>query len=223
MIMFYEELVSQTSAAREYMMQAPVIRECVEGQISLDQYVAFLEQAYHHVKHTVPLLMACGSKLPQSYEWVREAIAEYIEEEKGHQYWILDDIACCGYDAKQVENGRPGRDIELMVSYLYHLIDRDNPMGFFGMVLVLEGTSVAIGGEMAKHVKENLNLSDNALTYLTSHCELDQEHLQFFAGLMNKVESGEDQNAIIHSANMIFHLYGDMLRTLSRGKDNGCV
>ncbi len=213
--MFFEELITKTSAAREQMMQAPIIQQCIDGDITLDQYVSFLEQAYHHVKHTVPLLMSCGGKLPLSYEWLREAIAEYIDEEKGHQRWILNDIKSCGYDAEKVEHGRPGRDIELMVSYLYHQIDRVNPMGFFGMVWVLEGTSVGIGAEMAKRVKETLNLSDNALTYLQSHSELDQEHIQFFANLMNKVESKTDQDAIIDSANMVFYLYGNMLRSIS--------
>lgn len=213
--MFFEKLVSETSASREQMMQAPIIQQCIQGQITLGQYVMFLEQAYHHVKHTVPLLMACGGKLPQSYEWLREAIAEYIDEEKGHQRWILNDIAHCGHDAGSVENGHPGRAIELMVAYLYHQIDRTNPMGFFGMVWVLEGTSVGIGAEMAKRVKETLKLDDNALTYLTSHSELDQEHIQFFADLMNKVESPDDQQAIIESANMVFYLYGNMLRSIS--------
>ena len=48
------------------------------------------------VRHTVPLLMACGARLPERLEWLREAIAEYIEEEIGHQEWILNDIRACG-------------------------------------------------------------------------------------------------------------------------------
>ena len=54
----------------------------LSGNITLDDYIAFLQQAYHHVKHTVPLLMAVGSKLPEDKEWLREAVAEYIEKMK---------------------------------------------------------------------------------------------------------------------------------------------
>jgi hypothetical protein len=32
---------------------------------------------------------------------------------------------------------------------------------------------------------------------------------------MNKVESPDDQQAIIESANMVFYLYGNMLRSIS--------
>lgn len=42
-----------------------------------------------------------------------------------------------------------------MVSYLYHNIDRHNPLALFGMVWVLEGTSVGIGGQMAEKKKSS--------------------------------------------------------------------
>ena len=44
----------------------------------------------------MPLLMACGARLPARLEWLRGAVAEYIEEEYGHEQWILNDIAACG-------------------------------------------------------------------------------------------------------------------------------
>ena len=77
------------------LLGAPIIQQAMAGTVSLPSYVAFLTEAYHHVKHTVPLLMACGARLPERLEWLREAIAEYIEEEYGHQEWILNDIRAC--------------------------------------------------------------------------------------------------------------------------------
>ncbi|AMG01697.1 TenA family transcriptional regulator [Vibrio mimicus] len=218
MTSFFQRLQIETQAAQQQMLQAPVFEACSRGDITLSMYVRFLTQAYHHVKHTVPLLMACGSRLNDRYEWVRTAIAEYIDEEKGHQEWILNDIQACGSDSQAVRNnqgeGRVSTPIELMVAYLYHQIDRGNPMGFFGMVWVLEGTSVGVGGNIARLVKQQLNLPNKAMSYLTSHSELDQDHIRFFESLMNKIESEEDQQAIIHSANQVFYLYGQMLREL---------
>jgi hypothetical protein len=58
---------------RERLFNAPIIEACRRG-IGRDTYLAFLAQAYYHVRHTVPLLMATGGKLGQEYEWVRGAI-----------------------------------------------------------------------------------------------------------------------------------------------------
>lgn len=215
---FFQTLKTETEAARSRMTDAPIFAACQQGTIDNATYLAFLTQAYHHVKHTVPLLMACGSKLNEDYEWLRQALGHYIEEEMGHQAWILNDISACGGDPDPVRNnqgqGSVCAAIELMVSYLYHQIDRRNPMGLFGMVWVLEGTSVSIGGQIAQQIQQVLGLPDNAMTYLKSHSELDQSHIQTFESLMNRIDDPNDQRAIIESANMVYGLYGQMLASL---------
>ncbi|MBA54205.1 MAG: AMP-dependent synthetase [Pseudomonadales bacterium] len=211
---FFEQLTAQTAAAREYLLSAPVIQAVPQGRFRLAGYQYFLEQAYHHVKHTVPLMMACGGRLPEDKEWVREALAEYIEDEYGHQEWILNDIEACGGDKDTVRKAQPSTAIELMVAFLYDQIQRQNPMAFFGMVMVLEGTSIKLATQMGKIVQQKLDLPNQAFSYLYSHGELDVDHFDFFCNLMDKVTDPKDQQAIVHSANMVYRLYGDMLRCI---------
>jgi pyrroloquinoline quinone (PQQ) biosynthesis protein C len=211
---FYEKLQHETQEERNFLLSSPIIGRCMTGDITLEDYVEFLTQAYHHVKHTVPLLMAAGARLPEDKEWLREAVAEYIEEELGHQEWILNDIAACGYDKEAVRNSRPAPTTELMVAYAYDTIQRVNPVGFFGMVLVLEGTSVTTADKAASAIKSALNLPDKTFSYLRSHGALDQDHIKFFESLMNKISSEDDQEQITHSAKMFYRLYADIFRAL---------
>ncbi|MBA4502996.1 TenA family transcriptional regulator [Marinobacterium marinum] len=211
---FYEQLQLETQTARQYLLDAPILVACQRGDISLNQYTAFLTQAYHHVKHTLPLLMACGSRLPERHEWLREAVAEYIEEETGHQEWILNDLTACDVDKEKVRHGQPAIETELMVAYAYDLIHRINPVGFFGMVQVLEGTSVNLATPLAQIIQDQLGLPDAAFSYLRSHGSLDQEHFQFFRGLMDRIEDPEEQALIIHSARVFYRLYADIFRSL---------
>jgi pyrroloquinoline quinone (PQQ) biosynthesis protein C len=212
---FFDDLQNETTADRDYLLSAPIINRCFQGDILVDDYVAFLQQAYHHVKHTTPLLMATGSRLPESKEWLRNAVAEYIEEELGHQEWVLNDIEACGYDRQQARSNQPNFSTELMVSYAYDCITRKNPLCFFGMVHVLEGTSVAMADGAADVINRVLSLPEKAFSYLRSHGSLDQEHVKFFAGLMNQLEDPEEQQIIITSAKAFYRLYGDMFRELS--------
>ncbi len=212
---FFDTLVSETEQERQQLLSAPIIARCFEGQIELDDYVAFLVQAYHHVKHTVPLMMAVGSRLPAEKEWLRSAVAEYIEEELGHQEWILNDIQNCGFDKEVVRHGSPSAATELMVAYAYDMAQRVNPIGFFGMVHVLEGTSINLADKVADSVKAALGLPKNAFSYLYSHGSLDQEHVAFFEHLMNQIDDKDDQQIIVHCCRMFYQLYGDIFRTLS--------
>ena len=88
----YEQLAAETALERNHLLSSPVIADCLNGKIGLPSYLAFLGQAFHHVRHTTPLLMSLGAKLPDRLAWLRRAVAEYIEEEIGHEEWILNDI-----------------------------------------------------------------------------------------------------------------------------------
>lgn len=211
---FYHALETQTQDNRSNLLSAPIITRALSGEISLQDYIAFLLQAYHHVKHTTPLLMACGARLPEAKEWLREAVAEYIEEELGHQEWILNDLAACGADKEKARCSQASLATELMVSYAYDTIQRINPLGFFGMVHVLEGTSIRVADEAAESIQRSLNLPNSAFSYLRSHGKLDQQHVQFFRQLMDRIEDEHDQYQILHSAKVFYFLYGNIFRTL---------
>jgi len=211
---FYDQLVRDTEAERLALYQVPLIRDAAAGAISRETYQAYLTQAYHHVKHTTPLLMATGARLRSDQEWLREAIAEYIEEELGHQEWILNDIAACGGDKEAARHSMPNAATEMMVAYAYDTVMRGNPMGFFGMVFVLEGTSTALATNIAETLMQSLQLPRKAFTYLLSHGTLDLSHMDFFKGLMNRIENAEDQAAILHMAKRMFVLFADMFRSV---------
>ena len=209
---FYQVLVEKTAKERTQLLSIPILQDAVKGEISKNTYHRFLIEAYHHVKHTTPLLMACGSLLPERLEWLREAVGEYIEEEMGHQEWILNDITALGGSAEEVRYGLPSIATELMVSYAWDTIQRVNPIGFFGMVLVLEGTSVQLATQAAEAIQKSTGLSNEAFSYLTSHGSLDIEHVSFFEKLMNKIDNPQDQEAVIHCARIMYKLYGDIFR-----------
>jgi pyrroloquinoline quinone (PQQ) biosynthesis protein C len=211
---FHQTLLAETAAARETVQAAPIIQGCLRGEVSRPSYVAFLREAYHHVRHTVPLLEACRARVPSRQAWLRAALDEYIAEERGHELWILDDIRAAGGDAEAVRDGAPGHATEVMVAFAYDTIARGNPLGFFGMVLVLEGTSVALALLAADQIQARLGLPDAAFSYLRSHGTLDLEHTAHLARLMDRIDDPADQGAIIHAARAFYRLYGDIFRTL---------
>ncbi len=210
---FFDELQHSTAAERAHLLSAPAIVECLGGRVTRTRYVGFLRQAYHHVKHTVPLLMACGSRLGEERAALRGAIAQYIAEEIGHEEWILGDLRACGDDAEAARRAAPAPATELMVAYVYDYIARIHPAGFLGMVHVLEGTSSALATRAADSIARALKLPAQAFTYLTSHGSLDQAHVQFFERTVNALHA-QDREHVTHVARTVYRLYGDIFRGL---------
>lgn len=211
---FHEVLASRTTPDREYLIGAPIIGRALAGKIRRDEYIAFLTQAFHHVRHTVPLMMAVGARLPDRLSWLRKEIIHYTEEEEGHDQWILNDIEAAGGDASAAAKSLPSTATDAMVAYAYDTAMRRNPVGFFGMVFVLEGTSVALACNAADRIQTTLQLPSKALTYLRSHGQLDQQHVQDLYEILNRLDTNEDRAAVERCAQVMFRLYGNVFREL---------
>lgn len=211
---FYQKLQDATASARQELYAVPQLTSGLKGDISRETYIAYLTEAFHHVRHTVRFMMAMGVNLPESKKYLHDAIAEYIEEEKGHEEWILNDIAAAGGDKEAARNAIPNLETQVLVAYNYDYIARKNPVGFLGMVFMLESTSTQIANQGADAIMKGLGLPKSAFSYLYSHGALDIEHLSFYEKLVNRIDDPTDQAAIIEVANNTFRLFANVLRAI---------
>ncbi len=214
----YERLNKETESARRELYTVPQLMDGLSGNISRETYIAYLTEAYHHVRHTVRFMMAMGTRIPEDQKWLHDAISEYIEEEKGHEEWILNDVQAAGGDKEKARKATPNLETQVLVAYNYDYIARKNPIGFLGMVFMLESTSTQIANNGADSIKAKLGLPQTAFTYLYSHGALDIEHLKFFEQLVNKVTDPDDQAAIIEVAQNAFRLFANVMRAIPHEK-----
>lgn len=214
---FYRELQEATAADRAAFLAIPAIgRACAEG-VPQAMYLDFLGEAYHHVSQTCPLLSLAAAHCGPDDGAYREALYDYIAEERGHERWILDDIRAMGGDPEAVRQGAPRLPCRLMVAFVRDAIRETSPYAMLGMVHVLEGMSVLLAERAAGAIATRLGATrDGAgFSYLTSHGGLDVGHVAFFAALADGIERPEAQAAVIDTARVVYGLYGDLFRDVA--------
>jgi pyrroloquinoline quinone (PQQ) biosynthesis protein C len=214
---FFDVLTAQTEATRAAFFSTPMLLEAAQNGVERGLYINYLTEAYHHVRHTCPLLAAALGRCGQGDEMLREALIEYIDDEKGHERWILNDIeAIGGPNARSAACSHEGSlAVRAMVGYVYYAIDRISPYAMLGMVFVLEGTSVDIASIAAGSIAKRLDIPPTkGFSYLTSHGAVDQDHIRFYRDLVNKIVCPEKQAIIIDTANMVYRLWGQMFNDL---------
>ena len=165
--------------------------------------------------HTVPLMREARAGLAaRGNQLLVDALDDYILEETGHEDWILSDIVSAGGNQAEAVLSTPNPATKAMVDHAYDVIRNGNPAAFFGMVFVLEGTSIAMASNGAAAVQRRLGLPKSAFRYLYSHGSLDQDHMKFFERLMNRIEEPSDQAAIVSMAKDMFRLFGGMFAAI---------
>lgn len=210
----YQNLLASTSAEQQQLLSTPVLTDVANGNFDLSTYQRFLFNAFHHVRHTVPLMMATGARIKPDRTMLTAAIKEYVEEEYGHEHWVVADLEACGVEQSKVYGSKPDAAVEVMVAYVRDYISSQHPIGFFGMVHVLEGTSTSLATHTADLVQQKLGLPDEAFRYLRSHGDLDIEHVDFFAELLEEL-TVDEMDHVIHVAKRVYFLYGNVLHSLS--------
>jgi heme oxygenase len=219
---FFDELERLTAAERRALTSVPQLQDGLAGAISREAYIDYLTQAYHHVRHTVPLLRLARQRVAGRLLF-EAALDEYIAEESGHEHWVLADINAAGGNAAVAAASAPHAATAAMVNCAYKRVGHGNPLCMFGMVYVLEGTSVAMASLGAAAIQSRLGLPDAAFTYLTSHGALDQQHLRYFERLMNTIEDPADQHEIVRMARDMFGLFADLFRSIDTGVRNAAA
>jgi pyrroloquinoline quinone (PQQ) biosynthesis protein C len=211
---FYDRLISATESERNGFTSIPLIHEAVRSGASRELYVDFLTQAYHHVKHTFPLLAFAAARTTD--EAYQDALVEYMEEERGHEKWILNDIEAMGGNVTAVRDGQAGIACQVMVGYTYFAIEWVSPYAMLGSVHVLEGMSTLLADKAADAIQRSLaHRGKNGFSYLRSHGALDVEHVAFFKKLVNGISDTGTQQIVIDASKVFYRLYGDIYHELA--------
>ena len=212
----FQRLMQETAPARQQFMEIPLIQEVLRKGASKDLYLDFLSQAYHHVKCTAPLLASAAGRCSVDDYIYQAALFEYIEEERGHELWILEDIQALGGNIEEVRRSAPRLPCKVMVGHAYYLIDRVSPYGMLGMIYVLEGMAVALASMAVAAIRSSIaSTSDEGFKYLTTHSDLDVGHAEFFQGLIDKIDRRR-LPLVIETASDFYKLYGDLFRELDQ-------
>ncbi len=212
----FQQLMEETAPARQRFMEIPLIQDVLRKGTSKDLYLDFLSQAYHHVKCTAPLLASAAGRCSADDYIYQAALFKYIEEERGHELWILEDIQALGGDTEEVCRSAPRLPCKVMVGYAYYLIERVSPYGVLGMIHVLEGMAVALASMAVCAIRSSIeSTSDGGFRYLTTHSELDVGHAEFFQGLIDKIDR-RHVPLVIETTTDFYKLYGDLFCELDQ-------
>ncbi len=219
----FDQLFQATASERNEFTALPLIQDTLRNGASREVYLDFLGQAYHHVKHTVPLLALAAARCGPQDRHYQSALLHYIDEERGHDEWILEDIDALGGQSHVTRQQSAHFPCRVMVGHAYYVIEHVSPYGLLGTVHVLEGMSVALAGKAAVALRGRLQAGPNAgFKYLTTHGDLDVSHTEFFKTLIDEIDPLHVP-VVIQAASDFYRLYGDMFRDIWARSRNGRI
>lgn len=206
MLPFFGELISRTDEARRDFETSPAIMDGVAHGLALERYRALLLELYQVVWHFNPICAAAASRVDDTHREVRYHLYAHMQEEVGHEQWVMNDLAAIGVAADVVTAHVPSVHTQAMVGFNYWCADRRHPCAVLGMLYVLEVIASVYGGAFSTAVKERLLLDgEQGISFIGSHADMDAQHMAGLRKLLNTLTDPAAREAVVESTLVNFH------------------
>src|SRR5204863_3916632 len=112
---FFITVLATTDSSRREFEAIPKMTAMLNRGLSPAEYRAFLHDLYYVVWHFCPTMAAAAARCDDRFRQVRYELYERIEEEKGHEMWVLEDLEAVGGDAARVRSHLPSAPMQCMI------------------------------------------------------------------------------------------------------------
>jgi pyrroloquinoline quinone (PQQ) biosynthesis protein C len=99
----------------------------------------------------------------------------HLEEERGHDQWLLDDIRSLGFEEREVLRAQPCSALVELVGAQYFWMMHVHPVAIMGYLTLMEGYAPL--ASQLDEIRERTGVPESAFRCLRRHAEDDPEHL----------------------------------------------
>jgi hypothetical protein len=153
-------------------------RLCGHPAVS-DLYPRYLVLSHGIIRASVPLM---ETALDRSRARVGDPVAarvgryleRHIDEERGHDDWLLEDLASMGVEPATVVAGPPSPTVAALVGSQYYWIQHVHPVALLGYMLLLEGYPPSLPD--VERLRTGTGYGPGAFRTLLLHADLDPHH-----------------------------------------------
>ncbi len=209
---FFATLVMDTDEDRRTFETHPAVQAAVADGLPLERYRALLLELYHVVWHFNPVCAAAASRLDDRFKSLRYFLYEHMQEEAGHEQWVLSDLDALGVPSAQALAHTPAVHTLALAGYNHWAADRRHPASALGMLYALEVIASVYGGPFASAQRERLLLDgDRGVSFIDSHATMDAQHMAELRQVLDPLDDGDAQRAIGESVRVNFHHFTQIL------------
>jgi pyrroloquinoline quinone (PQQ) biosynthesis protein C len=209
---FFITLVENSDASRRAIENLPKVHSMLHKGLTQAEYRAFLRDLYHIVWHFCPIMAVAAARCDDRLRTVRYELYERIDEEKGHESWVLEDIGAMGGDVQGANQAAPSAPVQAMIGFNYYAAEHVHPCAVLGMLYVLEVVASVYGGKVADSIARatGKDVTAGGFRFLSSHATMDADHMAKLNVLLKTIDDPAAQAAIISSTQVNFHQFGQL-------------
>lgn len=185
------------------------------------RYPAYLSAMHGVIRASVPLMEHAAERSAGlgADDLLASRLLAYfrthIEQERGHDAWLLADLAALGRDAEDILREPPAPVVARLVGAQYYWIGHFHPVALLGYLAVMEGNSPT--EQLAGWIRTVTGAPEAALRTVRDHAALDTGHTAEIYRLLDALDLSSAQAqavslSALHTAATLKMLFTDLVK-----------
>jgi 3-oxoacyl-[acyl-carrier-protein] synthase-3 len=129
-----------------------------------------------------------------------------------------EDYVAVGGDRTRIEAGVKNPGSEALSAFMFNQANQENPFDLLGAMYIIEGLGANKATRWVELIRDQLELTENQVRFLTYHGGADEEHTnKMFEILRSDLITHEIAESILHTARVVARLYALQLEEVDSG------
>ena len=214
----FQELALVWAQFETQLARVPIVRRIESESATLDDYRSLLYNLRQQVKEGARWITRAASNLTAEYADLRAEFIEHAAEEQLDFRMLDEDYVAVGGDRTRIEAGVKNPGSEALSAFMFNQANQENPFDLLGAMYIIEGLGANKATRWVELIRDQLELTENQVRFLTYHGGADEEHTnKMFEILRSDLITHEIAESILHTARVVARLYALQLEEVDSG------
>ena len=195
--------------------RVPVIEKINRGTLRLEDYQAFLINLRQQVIEGGCWIARAASSVSVAQFPLRSTFMRHAVTEHRDFQMLEANYVATGGRLEDIQTAEKNIGSEALSAFMYHRAGQPDPFDLLGAMFMIEGLGSHKASEWGKAIQEQLQLPDEAVSFLVYHGEHDDDHLAEFETWLGQVVHDEAlSEKIVRTARIVGRLYALQLEEI---------
>ncbi|MAJ50120.1 MAG: hypothetical protein CMB82_00685 [Flammeovirgaceae bacterium] len=197
------------------LLKTPIITKIHEGKLSIDDYKLLLIDIRQQVIDGSQWMSRAASNIDIDLFELRSAFIRHTATEHKDYQMLEKNYVALGEKIGTIRSGEKNIGSVALTSFMFQQASKPNPIDLLGSMFIIEGIGKRLAGFWGQMIKDQLNLKQNQVSFLTYHGVADENHFHNLEEALNhpKMNMNVAKN-IIKTAKITANLYKMQLEEL---------
>jgi len=200
----------------ERMLRAtPVIRRIDAGKATIKDYKMLLRNLRQQVMEGARWIARAASNISIELFPLRSMFISHARDEHRDFQMLERDYCAVGGSLEEIVNTPKNIGSEALSAFMFHRASQPDPLDLLGAMFVIEGLGKHKAGQWAAALKEQLNLTDKEVSFLSYHGQNDDNHFDRLRDVLTSgIVKDDVARRIVKTAKVVARLYALQLEEM---------